>query len=151
MKTVNTFRPRKIDEFKTLGMIAALKDFPVLQARYEELVKNGWIVYVVNQNRGMCNYTHKCITVPLWAIDKGKGHGYWVYYIAHEFSHTDTFTHYEQSHGPKFQARLKELCPIEYIHYELGYKAVQASKAGITREHASKAIKVDIVDILDLL
>lgn len=142
-------KPRKIDEFKTLGLINSLNTFPVLLARYKELVSNGWSVYVVEQNRGMCVPSGKYITVPVWAIEptRSKGLGYWVYYLAHEMAHTDTY----DNHGPKFQARFRELCPIEFQHYELGYKIRQATSAGITMEHASKAYKIDVIDILDLL
>lgn len=154
MNTVRVHtRPKKADEFRSLGLIAALKQFPVLEKRWAELAAQGWQLFVVNQKRGQCYDKQKWITIPLWAV-LDKEPGYWVYYTAHEMAHTGICKSYKYGidvHGPEFQERLKQLCPIEYVHYELGYKNVQATQAGISNEHKSKAKKVDIIDILDLL
>lgn len=145
-------KPKKVDEFRTIGLLASLKSFPVLAARVAEIQALGWDVYVVDQRRGISDSCKEYITVPLWALTSTNP-GYWVYYLAHELAHTYKETWFKQadSHGPKFMERFLELCPVEYQHYELGYKARQATNAGIDHTNAHKAVEIKVIDILDLL
>jgi predicted metal-dependent hydrolase len=141
-------KPKKVEVIKTLELIASMQDIPTLALRYKELIAAEWQIFVVYQRRGQCYPTKKWITIPLWALEKPKG--YWIYYVAHEFAHSNTH-HYREVHGPEFMAEMKRLCPEEYHHHELGYKQDQATQAGITREHAHKAQNIKVLDIWDLL
>lgn len=142
-------KPKKVLDDKTLEVEFSLHDFPVLSTRWAELKQAGWNLYVVAQRRGVCNWIKKYITLPLWAIESPLGKGYWIYYLAHELAHTDTYR--EPGHGPLFMKRFKELCPIEYQHYELGYQRVGAEVAGITHEHAGKAKDIKVKSMWDIL
>lgn len=95
----------------------------------KDLLSNEWDIYVVDHNRGRCYYDTKTITIPAWAITK-RDIGYKIYYIAHEFAHA--FTRGD-NHGSKFMSKLKQLCPLEYVHHELDYKPRAAKAAGISR------------------
>lgn len=93
--------------------------------------------FAVDQSRGRAYYNRKgrrIVTIPVHAIDRDKTHpGYLAWYVAHELAH-----HYDQfanrvssGHGENFMHWLKQLCPKEYQHYELGYKPRFARAAGI--------------------
>lgn len=59
-------------------------------------------------------------------------HGYAIYYVSHECSHV--IAGHSAKHGPDFMAVLKRICPVQYIHYETGYKPQNAAAAGISKE-----------------
>jgi hypothetical protein len=103
----------------------------VLISKYLELTKQGWQILAVDQQRGRCYYRDKVITVPIWAL-KSSNKGYWIYYLSHEIAHA--YCGYDAGHGLQFQAKLKEICPEEYWHYELDYKPAFAAAAGISRK-----------------
>lgn len=99
-------------------------------AYWRQLESQGWKIYVVNQNRGMCYNAHRVITVPKWAVDSWKI-GYAIYYAAHEMAHA--FLPFCANHGDKFMDKLIEICPPEFVHHELGYKPRNAARAGISK------------------
>jgi hypothetical protein len=106
-------------------------DISILIAKYVELKNKGWQVFAVDQQRGRCYYSDKVITVPVWALQSDKK-GYWIYYLSHEIAHA--YCGYGAGHGLQFQEKLKEICPEEYLHYELDYKPAFAAAAGISRK-----------------
>lgn len=87
----------------------------------------GWRFFVVDQVRGKCYYDKGTITIPIWVI-RSKRIGQKIWYISHELAHT-----FEpgDSHGQRFMRKLREICPIEHQHYEIGYKPRNAIAAGI--------------------
>jgi predicted metal-dependent hydrolase len=89
----------------------------------------GYQFYVTDTVRGYCRYSTKSITVPKWAF--GKGWDYLIYYICHEIAHAMTPRVKGDQHGPQFMESFKTVCPVEYQHYELGYKPRLARAAGI--------------------
>ena len=94
------------------------------------LKDTGWKFYSVKQSRGRCYYRSKTITIPVWAIDKtARKPGYKVWYISHEMSHALDLA--RSNHGSSFMRKLQEICPPEFVHYELGYKPRNAAAAGI--------------------
>lgn len=144
-------KPKKIVEDKTLELEFSLHEFPIISARWNELKSQGWNLYVTNQRRGFCDYAKKFITLPLWVFSEytqRKQKGYWVYYLAHEMAHTDTYGH---GHDQVFMNRLKSLCPLEYQHYELEYMKTSAEVAGIDYSHAHKAVDVKVKNLWDIL
>lgn len=143
--------PANIEYSKTLSLEVAIADFPILYARYNELKAEGWKLFVVNQYRGRCYPYKKWITIPLWCLDIAESK--WIQYVAHEFAHTKPHTRIPgtDDHGPAFMEEMKRLCPQEYWHHELSYKPKQASYAGISNEHKSKAKEIKLIDLLDLL
>jgi predicted metal-dependent hydrolase len=95
-----------------------------------EVIQQGWRFFVVKQDRGRCYYDSGTITIPLWVINNPKpGKKFW--YIAHELAHVYTKG---DNHGSKFMAKLKEICPKEYQHFELNYKPRAAFAAGIRQD-----------------
>lgn len=91
-------------------------------------VNNGWRFWIVDSSRGRCKYSHKEITVPSWAFNKGKD--YFNYYLCHELAHS--VAGHGVNHGDKFMKEFMRICPVEYQHYELNYKPVNATRAGIS-------------------
>lgn len=89
-----------------------------------------WTILIKDNHRGWCHPRTKFISIPLWAI-QGKGRGYFEYYLCHEVSHA--LAGGSANHGPKFMEKLIEICPSEYLHYELNYKPRNAASAGIRR------------------
>lgn len=144
-------KPKKVIVDKTLELEFSLHDIPALSDRWLQLKKDGWQLFVVEQNRGMCYSNKKWITIPLWVISKPKGQ--WVYYVAHEFAHTPehTWKGLQDPHGSAFMEELKRLCPAEFLHYELGYKKSQAINAGIDTSHKHKATDIKVKDLWDIL
>lgn len=144
-------KPKKVCDLESMELALSIHHlFPVLSMRLKELESQGWTLYVTDTHRGYCHPKHKWITIPLWAV-RDKRAGKWVQYVAHEFAHTDTIGLERDPHGIVFMNRMKELCPIEYWHHELTYKPAQAYGAGITQEHAHKAVSIKCMDIFDLL
>lgn len=140
-------KPKNVKDVRTTELIATLHNIPTLSIKWLELQKDGWQIFVVDQKRGRCYPHKKWITIPLWSIEK-RGKGYWIYYVAHEFAHTYPNCN---NHGAEFMRWCKFLCPQEYWHYELEYKNQSARAAGITKEHAHKAVDVKLIDLFDLL
>lgn len=105
-----------------------------LAQHIELAVKDGWLFFAVNSRRGFCTYTLKTVTIPVWAINKGKDHATW--YIAHELAHI--YAGYKAHHGPQFQAQLARICPIECQHFEYGYKPRNAKAAGLMQLTAAE-------------
>ena len=59
--------------------------------------------------------------------------GYLTYTVAHELAHAmQVHRSGRTDHGPEFMAILRELCPPEFIAYELEYKPQAAMAAGIS-------------------
>jgi hypothetical protein len=119
--------PANIDNNKTMGLLLSLVDTPLCNSM-NELLKQGWQIFVVSQSRGRCYYGPKYITIPAWAL-KRKEHNYWLWYVAHEFAHAYTAG---DNHGQRFMRKLKEICPTDCVHFELGYKPQNATIAGIS-------------------
>lgn len=96
--------------------------------------RDGWKFYPVNQDRGRCYYQGKVITIPVWAIQKdmaGNHPGYKTWYISHEMAHAYDLA--RSNHGDPFMRLLKEICPPEFVHWELEYKPRNAARNGISR------------------
>ena len=91
----------------------------------------GWAFYSVKQRRGTCYFNSKVITIPTFAIYH-KNPKYKIWYIAHELSHA--LVGRGHGHNQVFMNKLIEICPSDSIHYELGYKPRNASRAGILLE-----------------
>jgi hypothetical protein len=92
-------------------------------------------IYAVDQRRGRAYCKRRQITVPVWAFTRPKGEGFVIYYLAHELAHIADYDAGNRNiqHGPVFMAAFKKLCPIEFQHFELGYKPRNARAAGIVR------------------
>ena len=112
------------------GMKLLFADVPESVKEYARELRNnrGWNFYAVDNNRGYCNLTDKVITIPMWVIRSHKP-GEKIWYIAHELAHA--YDKCEHSHGPEFMEWLKQICPAEYVHWELTYKPRNAFAAGI--------------------
>jgi hypothetical protein len=89
---------------------------------------DGWKYYAVSQQRGRCYYRPKVITIPQWVIEQ-KDITKKIWYISHEISHASAG--WRAAHGPEFMETLKQICPENSIHHELGYKPRNAAAAGI--------------------
>ena len=98
------------------------------------------VYFAVNQSRGRAYYNRKgvrIVTIPKFVIDSDKP-GYLTYYVAHELAHHyDDVTGGGVGHGETFMYWLKQLCPKEFQHYELGYKPKFARAAGIRQQEAA--------------
>jgi hypothetical protein len=99
---------------------------------YYDLKEQGWTFLATTQRRGWCNEHFKIITIPTWVM-QGKSQasqeGYFVWYLSHEMAHA--FAGYKAMHGIVFQKKLQEICPPEYLKYEMPYKGTNATRAGI--------------------
>lgn len=91
--------------------------------------RHGWKFYPVSQNRGRCYYRGKVITIPVFAILRPTDYKTW--YISHEMAHA--FDTSRSNHGDPFMRILKDICPPEWVHHELGYKPRNAARNGITK------------------
>jgi predicted metal-dependent hydrolase len=90
-------------------------------------------IYAVNQRRGRCYYNVKVITIPTWVITSAHTNsGKKTWYIAHELAHAYDLT--RSNHGAGFMEALKDICPKDAIHWELGYKPRNAAAAGIQKQ-----------------
>lgn len=106
---------------------------PSVKAFYTELLFKDWRIYVVSSRRGWCKYKTKEISIPLWAVLKGSDYANW--YVAHEMSHAFVYEagYRNEQHGQVFMTFLKNICPAEFLHLELGYKPRNANSAGISQ------------------
>lgn len=129
-------RPHRVNVELTNKLREMYQLFPVLSPA----TPKGVTIYAVNQRCGRAYYGKRMITVPTWAMTRGKGPGFDLYYLAHELAHVldfDSMTYNRRApHGPSFMAHFKRLCPVEFQHFEIGYKPRRAAAAGITRELA---------------
>ena len=127
-KSVTTRKPHNIDATLTLELRSMYKLLPLLSPDTPKNV----IIYAVKQRCGRAYFGKRMITVPVWAMKRPKGEGYVLYYLAHELAHIanqDAGT--SDNHGPCFMAHFRKLCPVQYQHWELGYKPRRAAAAGI--------------------
>lgn len=111
------------------GMKELFKDVPESVKVYARKARDemGYRIYVVDQTRGYCQPRARVLTIPLWVISRSVQEKTW--YIAHELAHA--FDKCIHNHGPEFMEWLKQICPPDCIHYELGYKPRNAASAGI--------------------
>lgn len=143
------FKPNNIVNASCLITEALLSDN--MRSCYTELVQLGHRFYVVDQMRGRCYYRDRVITIPLWLWDSATitanliRHlnrmpiredklNYRAWYLSHEMAHATNYIHHRDeadSHGPLFMNELKMICPLNAIHFELGYKPKNALAAGI--------------------
>jgi len=93
----------------------------------DNLITAKWQFIAVEQQRGVCYYGHKVITIPMYAIRKGIDHT--TYYLAHEMAHA--YAGYKANHGPLFMEWLAKICPIEWQYMEYEYKPRHAANAGL--------------------
>lgn len=123
-----SFIPNKVaKEFMSL-LFAEVPESVKLYAR--ALKDSGWKFYTVHQNRGMCYYNSRVITIPTWLFTNRRSSlSKKIWYISHELSHA--YDECISNHGPTFMAWLKKICPEEHIHWELTYKPREAKRAGI--------------------
>lgn len=112
-----------------MGIKDIFTDIPESVKEYaREKQREGWRYFVVEQNRGRCYHLHRVITIPLWVIRSTKP-GKKIWYVSHELAHTYT---YGDKHGQRFMAKLREICPEDAQHWEIGYKPRAAIAAGIS-------------------
>ena len=91
---------------------------------------NNYRFFVCDVVQGWTHNNNLTSTIPLWA--KEKSQDYFIYYIAHELSHVVNFCNKTNDHhGKKFYEFFKLICPVDYQHFELGYKPQNAKKFGI--------------------
>lgn len=146
-------KPKLVQELETIALALNIYKHPTLSTVLRELDSQGWQLFVVAQSRGMNYKNKKWITIPLWVVSgksQAKQPGYWVWYVAHEFAHSYVEVR-GNYHGPLFMEKLKEICPAEFLHYELSYKKRNASAAGISFKDAHKAMDVPLIKLEDLL
>jgi len=124
------WKPNSINYMLTMRLTCGELVDQSLKGYWNELRTRGWRFYVVDQGAGRCYYGHRVITIPLRVIpEKTAKIGYFTYYLAHEMAHV--FAGHGAKHGQVFMDWLKKICPKEYWHYELEYKARNAAHAGI--------------------
>lgn len=121
-----------IDHAATIKLASFLFRSP-MNTQYRELRKKGWKFYAVAQRRGRCYFGISVITIPTWVFRADtKKPGYLVWYCSHEMAHA--YAGATAKHGPMFMLWLKVICPQQYQQYELGYKPMHASSAGIATQ-----------------
>ena len=98
----------------------------IMKDHIEDAIDVGWSIYAVDAVRGRCCYSDKTLTIPLFALKRGLNYKLW--YISHEVAHIYSMGDH---HGPIFMKQLKIICPPEAIIHEIGYKPLNAVKAGI--------------------
>lgn len=125
---------RKVDQVATMKLLALVVsleediEFYCLSYEVQKALEANWTFLVANQRRGFCDYAFKVITIPLWAMDKGRD--YILYYLSHELAHFKAGK--EAMYGPLFMQAFISICPPLIQHYETGYKPRNAMQAGIT-------------------
>ncbi len=127
------FKPYMISKDNLANLF---KDVPESVKNYARTLRDqhGWKFYPANQDRGRCYYSGKVITIPVWAIVRdmsGTHPGYKTWYISHEMAHA--YDASRSNHGDPFMQLLKEICPPEFVHWELGYKPRNAARNGIVK------------------
>lgn len=126
------FVPNKIDNSRTLKFGNNDRLHPRIQAKVDELHSKGWRFFVADHTSSWAQRTTKVIVICLshWHSD----HDYYNYVVAHECAHAQNWEDglVNENHGPKFMAALIQICPDEWLHYEIGYKPRNATAAGIT-------------------
>lgn len=129
-----------IDHALTIKLASFLFASP-MNSHYRELRAKGWRFYVVKQTRGRCYFRINTITIPDWVLRKDtKQSGYLCWYCSHEMAHA--YAGIAAKHGPMFMLWLKVICPTEYQQYELGYKPMHASSAGIAKQKINGALEI---------
>lgn len=127
------FMPDSIERDLTINMFEGIPESVKAYARTAR--DSGWRFYVVDQSKGRCYGGEKVITIPKWVIlwhithpnDINKTKKTW--YISHELAHA--FEGCRDNHGDRFMSWLKQICPENCIHWELGYKPRNATRNGI--------------------
>lgn len=104
---------------------------------------NEWRFHVVDQDTGWCRAYDRTIVIPAWLWKPTKTADYRVWYISHELAHA--FDECKHNHGPEFMSWLKEICPANMVHHELGYKPRLAAQAEIRNPG-----DIDPIDTFDL-
>lgn len=100
---------------------------PVMAQFIQDARSMGWKLYATDTSRGRCAYRERTVTVPLFALNRGLEYKLW--YISHEVAHI--FAGSSAKHGPEFMRNLKLICPESSLVHEIGYKPLNAVKAGI--------------------
>lgn len=92
----------------------------------------GYRFYVVDSDRGYCHFTYKVITIPLFALERGKEFKNW--YFCHELAHFLAYTNSGHTlHGKDFMNELLRICPKNALHFETDYKPKNAQACGISK------------------
>jgi len=115
---------------ETLELRKEIKEFSKISQQC--IVHPDYTVWVVNQCRGICHYDKRYISIPLWAVIKGKE--FRTYYFCHEAAHSWRL---RGNHDREFMLKFMELCPKNCQHFELNYKPQQAKAAGISEKEDS--------------
>jgi len=139
-----SFRPNSIVSMSLPDLFSGVPESVKNHAR--KLIADDWRFYCVSQNHGRCYASFRVITIPAWAVKKDAGYKTW--YISHEIAHA--LDHCLHNHGHEFMEwlRLKVVCPIESLHYELTYKPRNAAAAGIV--DPAKPRKYTLADFLEI-
>lgn len=140
---VSTFKPNCIVPNMSEQVFTGISENTKRIAR--DLMSAGWRFYCVDQVRGRCYYSDKVITLPLWIVQnksQAAQPGYREYYICHEMAHALDKT--RSNHGPEFMQILQRICPVEYVHYEIGYKPRNAIAAGIGKPKDKPTTLLDL-------
>src|SRR4051794_12961904 len=124
--------PHRIDAHYTKIAREMYEVFPLLSPGTPANVT----VFAVDQRRGRAYYSKRVVTLPLWVFKNPRGEGFALYYLAHELAHIADFDagNRNGNHGPTFMAHFMRLCPVEFQHFEIGYKPRNAVAAGIRRK-----------------
>ena len=120
--------PNLLDTIKTQQIFTDVEHQVLWFARILKKEDN-WRMYAVNQRRGRCYWNHKVITIPSWVIDSPIV-GMKAWYISHELAHA--YDLQKSNHDDSFMSALKDICPKNHIHHELGYKPQAAKRNGIS-------------------
>jgi hypothetical protein len=129
-----------IDHALCIKLTAFLYASP-MREHFKELKAKGWKFYVVSQTRGRCYFNIKTITIPSWVLRADiKRPGYLAWYCSHEMAHA--YAGIAAKHGPMFMVWLKVICPSEYQQYELGYKPMHATSAGIVKQEINGGLSL---------
>lgn len=132
--------PNKILSTATLALRAGHYFFKYEDSHYkhmEALMLDGWVFYMVDQQRGRCYYATKEITIPYWILGAEiQKPGRSAQYILHEIAHALVLQRHglkkacEVDHGKEFMEILIEITPPELLIYEMTYKPRNLVKAG---------------------
>ena len=127
-------KPNLVNDKYTALLRSGLYVPPPVYRRMQELTKNGWTFWAVDQSRGRCYYGPKLITIPVWVFQMTSTKLIW--YICHEMSHAFVGYHVA-AHGKEFMQMLISICPVNCIVHEAGYKPQNLIRAGakLSAEH----------------
>lgn len=127
-------KPNLVNDKYTALLRSGLYVPPSVQTIQKKLEADGWSFWAVDQSRGRCYYGPKIITIPVWVFKRASTKLIW--YICHEMSHA-LVGYKVEAHGKEFMQKLAEICPIDCIIWEAGYKPQNLIRAGVKFDAAT--------------